>query len=77
MTPHLCLDGDPFREQRNGSPPRSVPWSSFVRGTEIFMAGGGRAALKSLLALASANSLFFSPCRAAWCVPEPQSMSVH
>lgn len=77
MTPHFCLDGDPFKEQRNGSPPRSVPWSFFVCGAETFMAGGGRAALKSPLALASANSLFFSTSRAACCVPEPQSMSLH
>ena len=75
MTPCFCLDGDPFKEQWNGSPPRSVPWSFFVLSTETFMAGG--AASKSLLALASANCLLFSTSRAACCVPEPQSMSLH
>lgn len=67
----------PFREQRNGSPSRSVPWSFFVHGAESFIAGGGRAALKSPFALASTNSLLFSTSRAVCFVSEPRSMSLH
>lgn len=77
MPPDFCLDGDPFKEQRNGSPPRSVPWSFFVCGAETFIAGGGRDALKSLFALARTNSLLFSTSRAVCFVSEPQSMSLH